>query len=64
MFICFYDLLFDSNGGANLIQIKMIEEILKNGYIDLTPDMDIYQLRLKINYTKPYPIRIQLGYSS
>ena len=58
------DLLFDSNGGANLIQIKMIEEILKNGYIDLTPDMDIYQLRLKINYTKPYPIRIQLGYYS
>ena len=57
------DLLFDSNGGANLVQIKLIEEILKNGYIDLTPDMDIYQLRLKINYEKPYPIRIQLGHS-
>jgi hypothetical protein len=58
------DLLFDSNGGANLVQIKLIEELLKNKYIDLTPDMDIYQLRLKINYEKPYPIKIQLGYSS
>ena len=58
------DLLFDSNGGTNLVQIKLIEELLKNGYIDLTPDMDIYQLRLKINYEKPYPIRIQLGHSS
>jgi len=57
------DLLFDSNGGANLVQIKMIEEILKNGYIDLTPDIDIYQLKLKINYKNPYPIRIQLGHS-
>jgi hypothetical protein len=58
------ELLFDSNGGANLVQLKMVEELLKNGYIDLTPDMDIYQLRLKINYTNPYPIRIQLGHSS
>jgi hypothetical protein len=58
------ELLFDSNGGANLVQIKMVEELLKNGYIDLTPDMDIYQLRLKINYTNPYPIKIQLGHSS
>jgi hypothetical protein len=57
------ELLFDSNGGANLVQIKMVEELLKNGYIDLTPDMDIYQLRLKINYENPYPIRIQLGHS-
>jgi len=57
-------LLFDSNGGANLVQLKMVEELLKNGYIDLTPDMDIYQLRLKINYENPYPIRIQLGHSS
>jgi hypothetical protein len=58
------NLLFDSNGGANLVQIKLIEELLKNKYIDLTPDMDIYQLRLKINYENPYPIKIQLGYSS
>ena len=57
-------LLFDSVGGTNLVQIKMIEELLKNGYIDLTPDMDIRQLRLEINYTKTHPIRIQLGYSS
>jgi hypothetical protein len=42
----------------------LIEELLKNKYIDLTPDMDIYQLRLKINYENPYPIKIQLGYSS
>jgi len=56
-------ILFDSVGGTNLVQIKMIEELLKNGYIDLTPDMDIYQLRLFIDYTKPYPIRIQLGHS-
>ena len=56
-------LLFDSVGGTNLVQIKMIEELLKNGYIDLTPDMDIKQLRLEINYTKTQPIRIQLGHS-
>ena len=42
----------------------MIEELLKNGYIDLTPDMDIRELRLEIDYTKTHPIRIQLGYSS
>jgi hypothetical protein len=56
-------LLFDSVGGTNLVQIKMIEELLKNGYIDLTPDMDIKQLRLEIDYTKTQPIRIQLGHS-
>jgi hypothetical protein len=57
-------LLFDTVGGANISQLKLLDDLLKNGYVDLTPDMDYHELRLCLSgkaFIKP--IKIQLGYS-
>ena len=63
--LCGHDgpLLFDTVGGTNISQLKLLDELLQNGYIDLTPDMDNEQLKLNLNNTKCKPIKIQLGYS-
>ena len=57
-------LLFDTVGGANISQLKLLADLLKNGYVDLTPDMKYEELRLSLN-GKAFiqPIKIQLGYS-
>ena len=57
-------LLFDTVGGTNITQLKLLDDLLKNSFVDLTPDMDYDELRLSLNFkafTKP--IKIQLGYS-
>jgi hypothetical protein len=56
-------LLFDTVGGTNISQLKLLDELLKNGYVDLTPDMDFKELRLTLN-GKAFiqPTKIQLGY--
>ena len=60
-------LLFDTVGGANVEQLKLLDELLKNGYVDLTPDMDYKNLRLYpfgvIDISKLQPIKIKLGYN-
>lgn len=64
---CSHDgpLLFDTSGGANISQLKLLDDLLKNGHvnIDLTPDI-IYDEKLKLLLNnKIKPIKIQLGYS-
>lgn len=57
-------LLFDTVGGANISQLKLLDDLLKNGYVDLTPDMEYEKLRLSLNGKALIkPIKIQLGYS-
>jgi len=57
-------LLFDSAGGTNITQLKLLDELLKNGFVDLTSDTNYEELRLTLNTKAPIkPIRIQLGYS-
>ena len=57
-------LLFDSCGGTNITQLTLLDDLLKNGYVDLTPDMDYEELRLSLNIKALIkPIKIQLGYS-
>ena len=57
-------LLFDTVGGTNITQLKLLDDLLKNGFVDLTPDTDYDELRLYLSgkaFIKP--IKIQLGYS-
>jgi hypothetical protein len=57
-------LLFDTVGGANITQLKLLDDLLKNGFVDLTPDMDYDELKLCLSgkaFIKP--IKIQLGHS-
>ena len=57
-------LLFDTVGGTNITQLKLLDDLLKNGAIDLTPDTDYDELRLTLNSNILIkPIKIQLGYS-
>jgi hypothetical protein len=57
-------LLFDTVGGANITQLKLLDDLLKNGYVDLTPDMDYEKLRLTLNSkAQTARIKIQLGHS-
>ena len=64
--ICGHDgpLLFDTVGGTNITQLKLLDDLFKNGFVDLTPDMDYDELRLYLNSKALVkPIKIQLGYS-
>ena len=64
--ICGHDgpLLFDTVGGTNITQLKLLDDLLKNGFVDLTPDTDYKELRLYLNDNALVkPIKIQLGYS-
>ena len=57
-------LLFDTIGGTNITQLKLLDDLLKNGFVELRPDMNYIQLRLPLNgkaFIKP--IKIKLGYS-
>ena len=57
-------LLFDTVGGTNITQLKLLDDLLKNGFVDLTPDTNYDELRLCLSgkaFIKP--IKIQLGYS-
>jgi hypothetical protein len=57
-------LLFDTVGGTNITQLKLLDDLLKNGAVDLTPDIDHEELRLTLNSKASVkPIKIQLGYS-
>ena len=57
-------LLFDTVGGTNITQLKLLDDLLKNGFVDLTPDMDYDELKLSLNFKALVkPIKIQLGYS-
>jgi len=57
-------LLFDTVGGANITQLKLLDDLLKNGYVDLTQDMDYEKLRLTLNSkAQTARIKIQLGHS-
>ena len=57
-------LLFDTVGGTNITQLKLLDELLKNGSVDLTPDTNYEELRLYLNgKALVKPIKIQLGYS-
>jgi len=57
-------LLFDTAGGANITQLKLLDDLLKNGVVDLTPDMDYDKLKLYYIRCKDIKrIRIQLGHS-
>ena len=61
-------LLFDTCGGTNITQLKLLDELLKNGYVDLTPNTNYEELKLnlfneKIINNEIKPIKIQLGYS-
>ena len=57
-------ILFDTVGGSNITQLKLLDDLLKNGYVDLTPDTNYEELRFLLNgkaFIKP--MKIQLGYS-
>jgi hypothetical protein len=57
-------LLFDTVGGTNITQLTLLDELLKNGSVDLTPDTNYEELRLYLNSKALVkPIKIQLGYS-
>jgi len=57
-------LLFDTVGGTNITQLKLLDDLLKNGAVDLKPDTDYKELRLTLNSKALVkPIKIQLGYS-
>ena len=57
-------LLFDTVGGTNITQLKLLDDLLKNGFVELTRDTDYEELRLYLNSkTSDKPIKIQLGYS-
>ena len=57
-------LLFDTRGGTNITQLKLLDDLLKNGFVDLAPDMDYDELRLSLNFKALVkPIKIQLGHS-
>lgn len=57
-------LLFDTVGGTNITQLKLLDDLLKNGYVDLDSSTDYDELRLYLNNnTLIKPIKIQLGYS-
>jgi hypothetical protein len=67
-------LLFDTIGGTNITQLKLLDDLLKNGYVDLNSTTDYEELKLSLNSktfmtptrihpTRIYPTRIQLGYS-
>lgn len=57
-------ILFDTAGGTNITQLKLLDDLLKNGSVDLTPDTNYEELRFLLNgkaFIKP--TKIQLGYS-
>jgi len=57
-------ILFDTCGGINITQLKLLDDLLKNGYVDLTPDMDYENLKLILNIkVQTTPIKIKLGHS-
>ena len=56
--------IFDTVGGTNITQLKFLDNLLKNGFVELTPDMDYDKLRLNLSgkaFIKPN--KIQLGHS-
>jgi len=57
-------ILFDTVGGANIEQLKLLNDLLKNGYVDLTPEMDYEKLKLYFFIDKDdlTPIKIKIGY--
>jgi hypothetical protein len=55
-------MLFTTVGGMNQDQLKLLQELFKNGFVDLKSDMDIEIYKFKIKNEKLYPLRIQLGY--
>ena len=65
-YACGHDgqLLFDTVGGTNITQLKLLDDLLKNGFVNLTPDTNYEELRLTLNgKALVKPIKIQLGYS-
>lgn len=57
-------IIFDTIGGVNISQLKLLDELFKNGSVELSPDIDYEDLKIPLNskeFTKP--IKIQLGYS-
>ena len=57
-------LLFDTIGGTNITQLKLLDDLLKNGYVDLNTTTNYEELKLSLNSkTLDKPIKIQLGYS-
>jgi hypothetical protein len=57
-------ILFDTCGGSNITQLKLLDDLLKNGSVVLKPDMDYEELRLSLNIKSLIkPIKIQLGHS-
>lgn len=57
-------LLFNTDGGINITQLKLLDDLLKNGFVDLTPDINYEELRLYSNNSELLkPIKIQLGYT-
>jgi len=57
-------LLFDTCGGSNITQLKLLDDLFKNGFVNLTPDTNYEELRLTLNSKALVkPIKIQLGYS-
>jgi hypothetical protein len=56
-------ILFDTVGGTNIVQLKLLNDLLKNGSVELTQDTDYEELKLSLNgkaFIKP--VKIQLGY--
>jgi len=56
-------LLFDTVGGINATQLQLLDNLLKNGFVDLTPDMDYDNLKFCGKNSKTIK-KIQIGYSS
>ena len=57
-------ILFETIGGTNITQLKLLDDLLKNGFVDLTPDTDYKELRLYLNDNALVkPIKIKLGHS-
>lgn len=57
-------IIFDTVGGVNITQLKLLDELFKNGSIELSPDINYEDLKIPLNgkeFIKP--IKIQLGYS-
>ena len=64
--ICGHDgpLLFDTVGGTNITQLKLLDDLLKNGYVHLDATTNYEELRLSLNTEAlDNPIKIKLGYS-
>jgi hypothetical protein len=60
-------LLFDTIRGANITQLKLLDDLLKNGFVDLRPDMNYAELNIYpfgiVDNLVVKPIKIQLGYT-